>query len=243
MFTLCLAVGYLMGFAGNSVIIELTGSAGALFAIVTALLLLSAILVLIFVVETPTQLHLHHHDQEAILIEEGDEKENLKEQLIPEVDQDAKPEPKKQTWQDIVLNIDFLVISICFGFIGMLRDGFFVWLNPYLQARFKVAIGSTTQLIAFAALTVGTALSAFVSAGFNEIFKDNNSLNGLTCFALSFLCYLLFGLTNNVVVTIIAIGCGTTFVLAIIGIRRIMSMTVGGYELSGFVTGVLGAGM
>lgn len=82
-----------------------------------------------------------------------------------------------------------------------------------------------------------------MSAGFNQLFQDNNSINGVVCFLLAGACYLVFGLSQNIWLTIVVIGAATTFILAVLGIRRILSMTLGGYSLSGLVTGVLGAGM
>lgn len=327
-FTLCLAIGYLLGFAGNSVIVEVTQSAAVLFLTCSVLLSLSFFSVAFCLTEdhkdilaaeekmrlagkisvieegiqgeeakkqveekfaeqakkrqenqAPTSPIVNatvipqeqQQEHKAVISQTGEETiGNIKvfvgdvgsdgvhhptKQQIEEEDQrqddiahGAKPaatlisNPEElQTWRDVVFTIDFLLICLCFCIIGLIRDGFFVWLNQYLQYRFNLKIGSVFQLLTFSSLTIGSALSAFVSAAFNSIFKDNNFSNGFVCFGLATLFYLIFGASTNIWVTILATGSATTMILAVLGIRRILSMTLGGYGMTGMITGILGA--
>lgn len=103
-------------------------------------------------------------EAEIAVVEEVDEdevKENqglisLEEKPVDANGEQAEERPKAIhpadpdiTWQSIMLNVDFILVCSCFCLIGMLRDGFFVWLNQYLQVKFNVQIGSAEQLLAF----------------------------------------------------------------------------------------------
>jgi len=195
--------------------------------------------------------HGHHHQNLQKQINEQQSSTNY--QLLSTSDEEemAKKTPAESTesytsepmksWRDIVFTVDFVLISVCFCLIGFIRDSFFVFLNQFLQVRFKINVGSVLQLLAFCSLTLGTAAAAFVSATFNMVFKHNNFFNGFMCFSMAAISFVVFAYSTNISITIIVTGSATTMLVAVLGIRRVLSMTLGGYHMTGVITGILGA--
>lgn len=113
-------------------------------------------------------------------------------------------------------------------------------MNTFLQQVFAITNGGIWQVICFSGLTIGTSISAFVSVKITQIFHENPSASGMFSSWMITLAAIIFTASSYPPITFIALTFFTIFAIAVFGIRRVLSASIGGYTHAGMVTGVLG---